>query len=236
MGVPYYQQQLNSFVRSFAAAFNDIMLGGDDLNGDEANYSFFTGNDNGTEYYFGTSIAGLKAAGETSIAQNADVGTSYSTYAAQSSSKSTTDTGNNYSSYYKLTAANFCVNSEVTRDPSRLAATSDITGNKVDAYDIAEKLEALKSDTKVYRNGTAEGFLKSIISDISIDTQESKIFYNNYSNIENTMSNQRMSISGVDEDEEGMDLVKFQNAYNLSSKMVSVMAEIYDRLILETGV
>jgi flagellar hook-associated protein 1 FlgK len=106
----------------------------------------------------------------------------------------------------------------------------------VDAYDIIEKLEALKSDTKVYKNGTAEGFLKSIISDISIDTQESKIFYNNYSNIENTMSNQRMSISGVDEDEEGMDLVKFQNAYNLSSKMVSVMAEIYDRLILETGV
>ena len=33
-----------------------------------------------------------------------------------------------------------------------------------------------------------------------------------------------------------MDLIKFQNAYNLSSKMVSVMAEIYDRLILETGV
>jgi flagellar hook-associated protein 1 FlgK len=124
----------------------------------------------------------------------------------------------------------------VTRDPSRLAAASDITGSQVDAYDIAEKLEALKSDTKVYRNGTAEGFLKSIISDISIDTQESKIFYQNYSNIENTLSNQRMSISGVDEDEEGMDLVKFQNAYNLSSKMVSVMAEIYDRLILETGV
>lgn len=47
---------------------------------------------------------------------------------------------------------------------------------------------------------------------------------------------QRMSISGVDEDEEAMDLIKFQNAYNLSSKMVSVMAEIYDRLILETGV
>ncbi len=29
-----------------------------------------------------------------------------------------------------------------------------------------------------------------------------------------------------------MDLIKFQNAYNLSSKMISVMAEIYDRLIL----
>jgi len=45
-----------------------------------------------------------------------------------------------------------------------------------------------------------------------------------------------MSISGVDEDEEALDLVKFQNAYNLSSKMISVLTEIYDRLILETGV
>ena len=45
-----------------------------------------------------------------------------------------------------------------------------------------------------------------------------------------------MSISGVDNDEEALDLVKFQNAYNLSSKMVSVLAEIYDKLINETGV
>ena len=75
-----------------------------------------------------------------------------------------------------------------------------------------------------------------MIADISIDAQESEIFYQNYANIGNTIENQRMSISGVDEDEETLDLVKFQNAYNLSSKMVSVMAEVYDRLILETGV
>jgi len=30
--------------------------------------------------------------------------------------------------------------------------------------------------------------------------------------------------------------VKFQNAYNLSSKMVQVLTEIYDKLINETGV
>ena len=45
-----------------------------------------------------------------------------------------------------------------------------------------------------------------------------------------------MSVSGVDEDEEAMNLIKFQNAYNLSSKMVSVMSEIYEKLIEETGV
>lgn len=75
-----------------------------------------------------------------------------------------------------------------------------------------------------------------MISDISIDTQESKIFEQNFLNIQATLETQRMSVSGVDEDEEAMNLIKFQNAYNLSSKMVSVMSEIYEKLIEETGV
>ena len=41
---------------------------------------------------------------------------------------------------------------------------------------------------------------------------------------------------GVDEDDEALDLVKFQNAYNLASKMISTMAEMYDQLILNTAV
>lgn len=32
-----------------------------------------------------------------------------------------------------------------------------------------------------------------------------------------------------------MNLIKFQNAYNLASKMISVMSEMYDKLINETG-
>ena len=45
-----------------------------------------------------------------------------------------------------------------------------------------------------------------------------------------------MSISSVDEDEEGMDLIKFQNAYNMASKIISTMNQMYDRLITQTGV
>ena len=45
-----------------------------------------------------------------------------------------------------------------------------------------------------------------------------------------------MSISGVDEDEEALDMMKFQNSYNLASKIIQTLTEMYDRLILETGV
>jgi flagellar hook-associated protein 1 FlgK len=45
-----------------------------------------------------------------------------------------------------------------------------------------------------------------------------------------------MSVFGVDEDEEALNLVKFQNAYNLNAKVISVLSQIYDKLINETGV
>lgn len=140
-------------------------------------------------------------------------------------------------SYYNLTAANFCVSDVVVKEARHLATTVSITGTGgADAYDLVEELAKLKSDVVLFRGGTADGFLKCIIADISVDAQESEIFRNNYANISETIENQRMSISGVDEDEEALNLIKFQNAYNLSSKMISVMAEVYDRLILQTGV
>lgn len=143
--------------------------------------------------------------------------------------------GSSSDSYYKLTALNICVSEICVKDPTKLGTTEDITPG-TDSYDLLEKLALLKSDTVLYRGGTADGFLKCMIADISVDAQESDIFYQNYSNVASTIESQRMSVSGVDEDEEALDLIKFQNAYNLSSKMISVMAEIYDKLIQETGV
>jgi flagellar hook-associated protein 1 FlgK len=69
-----------------------------------------------------------------------------------------------------------------------------------------------------------------------VDTQKAEIFQQNYSNLEASISTQRMSVSGVDEDEEALNLIKYQNAYNLASKVISVMSEMYDKLINETGV
>ena len=61
-------------------------------------------------------------------------------------------------------------------------------------------------------------------------------FYGNFNNVGKAIDNQRLSISGVDQDEEAVNLVKYQNAYTLASKMIQTLTEVYDRLILETGV
>lgn len=209
MGIPYYMSQMNEFLRSFCSMFNDILLDGEDLNGLKTDYySFFTSQNNqGTEYVYGST----------------------------DSYKGRTDLSASSQSYYKITASNIMVSNTCQKDPTKLATTTDID-NGVDAYDIVEKLAKLKSDTVVFRSGYADDFLSCIYSDISVDAQECQIFYTNYNNISETIDTYRTSIAGVDQDEEALDLVRFQNAYNLSSKMVSILAEVYDKLIQETGV
>lgn len=91
-------------------------------------------------------------------------------------------------------------------------------------------------DAKIFDGGTGSFFLESIVSDMSIDANKATNFTKNYTNLQTTIQNQRLSIMGVDTDEEAMDLVKFQQAYNLSSKMMTVMNQLYDRLINNTGV
>ena len=50
------------------------------------------------------------------------------------------------------------------------------------------------------------------------------------------IKNLEKAIRDNHEDEEAVDMVKYKEAYGLASKVVSVMQEIYDKLIQETGV
>ena len=105
----------------------------------------------------------------------------------------------------------------------------------VDAADLVVKLQALQSKTKLFRGGGGNAFLQCIYSDVTVDTQECKIFQTNFTNIEKTIGNQRTSISGVDEDEEALDLMKFQNAYNASSRYITVIDEMLEHVVTVLG-
>jgi flagellar hook-associated protein 1 FlgK len=133
-----------------------------------------------------------------------------------------------------LSAGNVTVNEALLNDPDLLAIKESIATGEANAT-VMEKLNKLQTAT-IFDGGTSSYYLESIISDMSIDAQKANSLYTNYNNLKTTIQNQRLSVMGVDTDEEAMDLVKFQQAYNLNSKMLSVMNEIYDRLINYTGV
>ncbi len=226
-GIPYYQEQLNEFVRLFAKNFNRILTqaGSVDSYGNPASL-LFVGNDVlGGQYDFndyytsGSNVCSTKD-------PNPDSGDDY------------------YDSYYLLTAANFAINNTVSLDPKLLATRTGVSDGE-SKCDVVDQLLELKSDyTKLvsdtgrtgFRGGSASEFLQSLLSDVALNASRAKSSKTYYETMENTIENQRIAISGVDSDEEAVSLVKFQNAYNLSSKMIQVFSEIYNRLILETGV
>lgn len=144
---------------------------------------------------------------------------------------------NSSDSYYYLTAGNLKVSSAMLKNPLLLGTTTDPI-NDTASGDVLKSLYEAQSNTSVlsFRGGNVTQFLVCLVSDTSVDAQKSTTFSEKYGTLLNTITNQRLSVSGVDGDEEAINLMKFKNAYDLSCKLVSVMQQMYDKLINETGV
>ncbi|NLG02964.1 MAG: flagellar hook-associated protein FlgK [Clostridia bacterium] len=208
MGIPYYQSQLNEWVRSFAEAINEIELTGKDQYGNPAGVLFIGKNSQDHDHPF-----------------------DFSDY-----TRGQTVTSSSQDTYYKLTAANITVSYDMIKDVGKLATTTnDKQGES--AYDLLTEMKKVKTDKDkmTFRGCSSQEFLQCITADIALNANSANTFQSNYENISNSITHQRLSVSGVDNDEEAISLVKYQNAYNLSSKMIQVMTELYDQLILRTG-
>lgn len=147
------------------------------------------------------------------------------------------DSRRNGKGYYYMTAGNASVTTQLDKDPSKLGTRSDAR-NGVEECEQVKKVISLMSDTNQFsfRGRDAGGFLECVLSDVALNAGNANTLYSTYLSLETSIDNQRISISGVDEDEEAVSLVKYQNSYTLASKMISTLTEIYDRLILQTGV
>ena len=140
-------------------------------------------------------------------------------------------------SYYRMSAMNFSILAAMLLDSTQMAnryAQSD----GVEQSDLLQDLRLLVTDKSrmSFRGCSASEFLQCVLSDVALNAQRANTFYRSFSDIAGTIDTQRMSISGVDEDEEAVSLVKYQNGYNLASRMIQALSEMYDRLITQTGV
>ncbi len=226
-GIPYYMGQMNQFVRTFAEAFNEIHRGGRDLN-NEAAKDFFSAIDkvSGRNYTFGPLEDSDDYADYDFDSFNSATGKYY---------EQVSDNKPLYGSYYFMTVENFAVSDEIIYDWDKIATASDVI-NGIENNDIAEALLRLKTDKSLFKSGEPGGFMNTLVAEVGIDTKKAANFAESQDNILRAITNQRLSVSGVDIDEEAMNLIRFQNAYNLSAKVISVMDEIYDRLINHMGV
>lgn len=230
-GVPYYMAQLNEFVRTYAQRFNDVHKEGYDLYGNQ-----------GIDF-FNATVAGT---GDNYIFTSKGDGYDSSFKSVAEAEANGTYTG----SYYYMTALNLCVTDAVMRNENLLAANSvpmDIgTPNPVEDDEVsatknsenlnAQKLSDLKEDSKMFLHGAPDSFLQSLTSDIGVDCQKSMTLEKSQKNIRDAVDLQRQMISGTDEDEEGKDLITFQQLLFHQYKVLSVMNEVLDKLINQTAV
>ena len=221
-GVPYYMSQMNEWLRTFSQKVNDILTSGYDSDNEQGAMLFtadYATDDKQYEFPAGTRYDAF----------------TYEKYLNNGGQPLTVDVSED--SYYRMTAMNFSVFDAIENDPGRLANKYD----KADGVEQSDLLQDLKDlatnkDKMSFRGCSASEFLQCVLSDVALNAQRANTFYQSFKDISYTIDNQRISISGVDEDEEAVNLVKYQNGYNLASKMIQTLTEIYDRLILETGV
>lgn len=216
-GIPYYMNQMNEWIRTFSQKFNDILTSGYSGSGDPG-VKMFTGNKATSSEQFLLDDAAKR-------------------YDKQEKKNSKVTVKVNDDSYYRLTAKNFDILDAMEQDPSLMANRKNASDG-VEQNDLLNDLKNLATDKSKmsFRGCNASEFLQCILSDVALNASRANTFYASFKDISNTIDNQRISISGVDEDEEAVNLVKYHNGYNLASKMIQTLTEIYDRLILETGV
>lgn len=223
-GIPYYQRKLNEFVRTFAMAFNEGYINN--------NGTLVDGIGHVDGYGYDSDITGPVEA-PTGIRFFTMFGEENKPVDSSTFIGSATDQTSIVNQYNQITAKNFTVSGDVMSNTDTIA-TSDVQGENGNIK-VLNAILQIRNNKSLFYEGAPEDFMKSLIAGMGIDAQQA----NNYSKVQQTIVNQvdtrRMSVSGVSLDEEMTNLVKFQQAYNASAKMITTMMEIYDTLIFRIG-
>ena len=148
-----------------------------------------------------------------------------------------------------INAGNIKVNQALLNDPT-LLALGGVSGAKDDNKNAIAMLELrnnksfiseidynpLSGKSKiVLGEGTPEDVIKTMISTLGVDGQEAKRMFNNQQYLAEEIDSFRMSVSGVSQDEEMSNMIKFQHAYNAAARMITAVDEMIDVIINRMG-
>ncbi|MEQ2465144.1 flagellar hook-associated protein FlgK [Niallia hominis] len=108
-------------------------------------------------------------------------------------------------------------------DATYVSKLADIFNNN---YDYGNN-----SEQSNFRN-----YFEGVIGSMAVSAQEANKMTSNSATLQQTVDNRRMSVSSVSLDEEMSNMIQFQQAYNASARMVTVMDEMLDKIINGMGV
>lgn len=200
-GIPYYINKLNEFVRTLASAMNE------GTHRDGSNIEGFVGSRHGYSQDGETGIAliSLKDANGNIVSKDQEI------------------------DYEKLNIFNMCLSREYEQN-SRILPISQVANPGESQLDLIQGFAALKH-ASIFQEGMVTDFMSSIISEVAMDVNQAQRYQDIQENLVLYTTNKRSSISGVENNEEMTNLVKFQSAYKASARIINVMNQVYDTLI-----
>lgn len=134
-----------------------------------------------------------------------------------------------------LNCTNFEVDNHIIENPNTIAASSQDNGqSNNDNISLLIELRNRK-DLFADSNGTPDDFVKAMLSALAVDSNQAQRMTTNSQALVDLTDNRRISESGVSLDEEMANMVKFQQAYNASARMITTLDAILDTTVNRLG-
>jgi len=132
-------------------------------------------------------------------------------------------------------ASGMQVNSAIVSNNNKIAAAEDYDtvpgdkrGDDRNAIAIANLQHAL---TMSSGTATFDEYYNSLVSDVGHDVEQTQLYHAHQSDMMLFMDNYRETVSGVSIDEEMVDLVKYQNAYQAAAKVITTADDLVQTVL-----
>ena len=274
-GIPFYMNQLNHLVRTFARAINEGLdaqyrpipgaighIHGFDGNGHHRSELLFTFTHNTGPYAgetatFNTFAQAVRDNPENPLPSNTDADRMHlfrniTTGAFMTIRHSDTldpnftppagwervENDEGFPMYTMgmagMNALNFKVNPALIRNNTLLATNSHQNIGESDNA-VVKGFNVVGTFPHLFREGRLEDFVIAVSDHLAVDTNQAINFALSFEEITMQTHNQRLSVKGVDINEEMMDLVRFQHMFTAASRLINVIDSVYDTLINRLG-
>ena len=127
------------------------------------------------------------------------------------------------------------VNLNIVNDMNMIAAAQGydlVPGDK--PGDNGNAIAVVNLQNSLSMNGssaTFDAYYNSLVSDVGLAVQQAGSYFDHQSDMVQHLENYRESVSGVSIDEEMINLVKFQNAYQAAAKLITTADEMMQSVL-----
>ncbi|MCH4889300.1 flagellar hook-associated protein FlgK [Acidaminobacter sp. JC074] len=251
-GIPYYVDKLNEFTDTLITEMNRVHKSGYDLNA-ETGTNLFTINNMTTaefeDYLLTSGFNGQAGIDVTTAVLEDTAGMTDQEEIEEKIHDNITDILENNPAYDgksikfvqgkyivvdRIEAKELTISKDIESDLDKIAASATAEGAPGDGGN-ALTLAEVRHNTGLYAWGSPDDFLKSLISNLGVDAQDASRNEDNETVLLKQIEFNRQSIMGVSLDEEMTNMIKFQQAYNASARMVNVIDEMIDLVVNRLG-